>query len=103
MNDQSEQRLGTFVTNKWLVAALLALTMSMGGYVFHGIDKVTDTALSQVSAMERRMTAVEVDIAAAQAERRAQYAEILRRLDRIENALYGPGGQHRHNYGPSGL
>jgi len=83
-NDKVEK----FVTNKWLVSLLIALMISMGGYIFSGIDRTSDSHIFRIEGSERRLSALEISVAAAQAERQAQYAEILRRLDRLENLLY---------------
>lgn len=87
-SDSDNQRLGAFVTNKWLVGTLVLLAMSMGSYIFQGIGRTTDATASQITSLERRMSALEIEVAGANSERRAQYTEIIRRLDRMENQLY---------------
>jgi len=83
-NDQSDQRFGAFVTNKYVVSVLVALVMTMGGYIFKTSDKTTDAQAAQLQALDRRVNAVEVQGARTE----AQYGDIIRRLDRIENAVY---------------
>lgn len=79
------------VTNKWLVGILVSLVISMGGYIFNNLDRTRDFDLGRADATERRVNALEIQMAGVQAEIRAQFAEILRRLDRMERR------QHRHD------
>lgn len=88
-NSKSADRLGAFVTNKWLIGVLVLLVMSMGGYIFRGYDKSNDAQASQIAAIGQRVTAVEIESAAQKTRIEVQYADIIRRLDRIENAVYG--------------
>lgn len=81
--------VGAFVTNKWLVSALLLLIMGMGGYIFRGIDKTGDAQASTLTVLERRIALNEIDLAAQRATQIAQYSEILRRLDGMERYIYG--------------
>lgn len=83
MRDQDtdrDRKMVSFVTNKWLVGLLVSLVITMGGYIFTNMDKSRDTDLARAYAMEHRVNKLEVDMATIN----AQYAEILRRLDRIE-------------------
>lgn len=80
--------VGAFVTNKWLVGVLLLLTMSMGGYIFRGIDKSGDAQASTLVSLERRVALNEIEVAASRATQTAQYSEILRRLDSMERYVY---------------
>ena len=93
--DTSDRKVGAFVTNKWLVGLLVSLVMLMGGYIFKGYDKTTDAQASQIQALDHRMTAVEIDHGALKATIVLQNAEVIRRLDRIENAIYGGGAFRR--------
>jgi hypothetical protein len=86
-DDKTSAALGAFVTNKWMVGTMLALIMSMGGYIFHGIDKGNEVAAAQLQALERRTVTLEIELARTD----ARYNEIIRRLDRIEAALYSRG------------
>jgi hypothetical protein len=87
--NSDNRSVGAFVTNKWLVGTMLLLIMSMGGYIFRGIDKSGDAQASQMAMIERRTSALEIDTAARNAATTAQYTEIIRRLDRLENLIYG--------------
>lgn len=89
--DNDNRSVGAFVTNKWLVGAMLLLIMSMGGYIFRGIDKSGDAQASTLVDLQRRISLAEIDMAAQRATQTAQYAEILRRLDGMERYLYGNG------------
>jgi hypothetical protein len=82
-----DQRVGAFVTNKWLVGVLVILVMSMGGYIFRGYDKSNDAQASQIAALDHRLSAVEIDSAATKSRIEVQYADLIRRLDRIEGAV----------------
>lgn len=79
--------MGRFVTNKYLVTLLLALVMSMGGYIFKGNDKINDAQASTIVDLQRRMTANEIADAANHATQTSRYEEILRRLSRIEESF----------------
>lgn len=94
----SDTKLGAFVTNKWLVSAMLLLIMGMGGYIFRGIDKSGDAQASTIASvrsdlvvMERRLATAEIELATSRATQTAQYAEILRRLDGIDRYIYRNG------------
>ena len=95
--DTSDRKVGAFVTNKWLVGMLVTLVMLMGGYIFKGYDKSTDAQASQIQALDHRMNALEIDNAAVKATIALQNAEVIRRLDRIENAIYGAGAAFRRS------
>lgn len=86
--DSSNQKLGAFVTNKWLVGTLILLTMSMGGYIFKGIDRGTEAQAQQIDLLQRKTQALEIDLASQKVTLLLQYNEIIRRLDRLENQLY---------------
>lgn len=88
-SDASDLKLGQFVTNKWLVGTMLLLMMSMGGYIFRGIDKSGEAQAGQIEQLGRRTAALEVEAASARATQTAQYAEIINRLDRMERAIWG--------------
>lgn len=91
----STRIVGAFVTNKWLVSTLLLLIMAMGGYIVRGNDRSGEAQASTVAGIERRLSLLEIDTAAARATQTAQYVEMIRRLDRIENAIYGTGSTSR--------
>jgi hypothetical protein len=82
-SNKSEQRLGAFVTNKWLVGTLVMLCMSMGGYIFTGIDRTSDATAATLR--ELRTSIIELQIARARTD--AQYAEIMRRFDRLDVSI----------------
>ena len=88
MSDQSNQKLGAFVTNKWLVGALVGLSISMGGYIFRGIDRDTGVQAQQIDVLQRRSQSMEIDLASQKVTLLLQYNEIIRRLDRLESQLY---------------
>lgn len=37
--EERNEKLGAFVTNKWLIGVLIGIVMSMAGYIFNGIDR----------------------------------------------------------------
>jgi len=94
---EKNEKLGAFVTNKWLVGTLVVFIMSMGGYIFKGIDHGTEVQAAQIAALEKRTQAAELDLAQIRLTQTLQYAEIIRRLDRMESALYGAGAQNRRD------
>jgi len=81
---KSEQRLGAFVTNKWLIGLLVALVMSMGGYIFKGIDKGNDVQASEIAALKDASAKHDVEIATIQTTIALNYGEFVRRLEKIE-------------------
>lgn len=89
MTLNKEEVMGKFVTNKWLVGTLVALVMSMGGYIFRDVDRSTGAQAAAITELQRRLTATEIEAATHS----AQYREILRRLDRIEYAIDQSNGR----------
>jgi len=83
----------TYVTNKWLIGMLVALVMTMGGYIFNDIGKGSDAQAAVLSELQRRVNDAEILIAEDNARNAAQYREILRRLERIENSLDRAAGR----------
>lgn len=77
-----------FVTNKWLVGVLVALVISMGGYIFTNMDRTHDWDAARADATERRVNKIEIEMSGMAAEHRAQYNEILRRLDAIDRNIW---------------
>lgn len=86
--DEKNQKLGAFVTNKWLVGVLVLLLMAMGSQIFRGIDKGTEVQAQQIDALQRKAQALEIDLASQKVTILLQYNEIIRRLDRLEAQLY---------------
>lgn len=82
------ERVGAFVTNRWLVAVLVTMVMAMGGYIFQGLGKSSDAVAAQIDALWKKTSSIEVESASRAARTEAQYAEILRRLERIESRMY---------------
>lgn len=82
-----DQKLGAFVTNKWLVGALVMLVMSMGGYIFKGIDKGADVQAATIATLQSDTAKHEVEIATMKAVLQLNYNEVIRRLDNIERRL----------------
>jgi hypothetical protein len=87
--NNDNRMIGAFVTNKWLVGAMLMVIMSMGGYIFRGIDKSGDAQATTLTSVTNRVVVLETDVAVSKATQTAQYLEIIRRLDRMETYLYG--------------
>lgn len=85
--DAAEQRLGALITNKWMVGALISVIITLGGYIFQTKDKLSDAQASDIVAIHRSLSEHEVEIADIKATNRAQYNEILRRLERIERVM----------------
>jgi hypothetical protein len=81
---KSDQRIGAFVTNKWLIGLLVALVMSMGGYIFKGIDKGNDVQASEIAALKEASAKHDVEIATIQTTIALNYGEFVRRLEKIE-------------------
>lgn len=88
MSDERNGNGRIFITNKWLVGVLVALIISMGGYIFTNMDRSHDVDTARADATERRVNKLEIDQAAMAAESRAQYNEILRRLDAIDRNIW---------------
>lgn len=80
-------RVGSYVTNKWLIGTLVLLVMSMGGYIFKGIDKGNDAQASAIADLKRTTEQHEVYIATLQTAMNLNYSEIIRRLEKIEQRL----------------
>lgn len=83
MNEPQKQP-APYVTNKWLVGVLVALVISMGSYIFRGIDKGNDVQAEQIAALQKHIEAHDVDIATIQTTISLNYGEIIRRLEKIE-------------------
>lgn len=82
--NNSNRRLGAFVTNKWLVGVLITLLMAMGSYIFTMKDHSSEAQASQIQELRMKTTELAIQASADRAEARAQNTEIIRRLDRIE-------------------
>jgi hypothetical protein len=87
-SNEKNQKLGAFVTNKWLVGTLMLLIMGMGSYIFKGIDKGTEAQAMQIDVLQSKAQALEIDLASQKVTILLQYTEIIRRLDRMESQLY---------------
>lgn len=95
LSEENNAKVGAFVTNRWLVSALLLLVMGMGGYIFKDIGKTGDAQAASVIALrndliavERRVSTTESEVAVSKATQIAQYTEILRRFDGLERYIY---------------
>lgn len=77
-----DEKMGAFVTNKWLVGVLVALLMSMGGYIFRDIGREQVSANERVDNLDAQVQLLKIQAA----RNEAQYNEIIRRLDRIEES-----------------
>lgn len=91
MNSEGDKKIGSFVTNKWLVGTLVLLLMSMGGYIFKGIDRGTEVQAAQIELLQRKSQDLELDLTQQKITLTLKLDEIIRRLDRIENQLYARG------------
>jgi predicted HTH transcriptional regulator len=73
-----------YVTNKWLIATLVALIMTMGGYIYQGVGRSGEVAARQFDSLDNKMRNLEIDMASEKVMLRLQYGEIIRRLDKLE-------------------
>jgi hypothetical protein len=87
-NDESNRKLGSFVTNKYLVVTLVALTMSMGGYIFNGKDRTNEAQAARLDLLQLKSQALEVELTQQKITLALKLDEVIRRLDRIENQMY---------------
>ena len=83
----ADQKLGSLLTNKYLVTALLSIVISMGGYIFHGFDTSKDVQAATLSALRDDLGKQRTEIAEIKATQTARDIEIIRRLDRIERNM----------------
>lgn len=83
----NDQRLGAFVTNKWLVGLLVGLVMSMGGYIFKGIDKGSEAQAVTISELQKMVAGHDISLATITATLRLNHEDIIRRLSAIEVRL----------------
>jgi len=65
---------------KWMGTVFLALIISLGGYIWSGMDR-------RSLAGESRLNQLEVDLAQEKIKGTVEYREIIRRLERIESAV----------------
>lgn len=84
------------VTWKYMTGALIGLVMLMGGYIFKGVDKSGEINAQNLTVQLTRINSLEISMAELKASvlvelqyNSRQNAEILRRLERIENANIG--------------
>lgn len=82
--DEPQKQPAPYITNKWLVSILAALVISMGSYIFKGIDKGNDVQANQISTLQKTVERHDIDIATIQTTISLNYSEIIRRLEKIE-------------------
>jgi hypothetical protein len=82
-----DQRLGAFVTNKWLVGVLIGLVMSMGGYIFRGMDKGNEAQAVSITELQRVVAGHDISLATIMATIRLNHEDVVRRLSTIETKL----------------
>lgn len=88
-NLSNSDRVGQFVTNKYLVTVLLMLVMSMGAYIFNQRDRGGEAYASEITRVKDRVSVLEIEMASRGGRTDAQFAEIMRRMDAWERYIYG--------------
>jgi hypothetical protein len=72
------------MSQKVIIGALITITIGLGGYIFQSKDKTAEAQGTAISTLQTKVAETDTKVESLEASSRAQYAEILRRLERIE-------------------